>query len=80
MRMPIALVVYVSLTAVAVFECMAEAAPNWAATHEAGLAAFERHSYGEAADCFERSWLLSRTQAQHGVSANEIPWGRRTSR
>jgi tetratricopeptide (TPR) repeat protein len=77
MRISIALVIYVSLTAVAFPDCYAEGPPtaavtDWESTHTAGLAAFERQSYEEAAEYFKQSWALSRSPTQHGVSANDV--------
>ncbi|MGA2711615.1 MAG: tetratricopeptide repeat protein [Bryobacteraceae bacterium] len=76
MRIPIALVIYVSLAAAAVFDCAAEVpqtgAPDWASTHTAGVAAFQRQSYEEAIECFQQSWSLSRGPAQRGISANDL--------
>lgn len=78
MRIPIALVIYVSLGA-GIFECSAGSlqtgtagAPDWAATHNAALAAFQRGSYEEAVEYFKQCWLLSRSPAQRGISASDL--------
>jgi tetratricopeptide (TPR) repeat protein len=76
MRIPIALVIYVSLAAAAVFDCAAEVpqtgASDWASAHTAGLAAWQRRSYEEALKCFKQSWSLARSPSQRGVSANDL--------
>ena len=67
MRIPMALVIYVSLTAVGF--C---GTPDWATTHAAGLAAARNRKYDEAIQCFKQTWSLSRTAEERGVSANDL--------
>lgn len=77
MRIPIALVIYVSLMSVAFLDCYAEgppttAVPDWESTHAAGLAAFQRQSYEEAVEYFKKSWALSLSPTQQGISASDL--------
>jgi tetratricopeptide (TPR) repeat protein len=78
MRIPIALVIYVSLIAVAMLDCYAEGPPataptsDWESTYTAGRAAFERRRYEDAVEYFKQSWSLSRTPTQQGVAANDL--------
>jgi tetratricopeptide (TPR) repeat protein len=67
MRIPVALVIYVSLTAVGV--CIT---PDWATIHAAGLAAAQHRNYDEAIQCFKQSWPLSRTALERGISASDL--------
>jgi tetratricopeptide (TPR) repeat protein len=71
MRILIALVAGVSLTAIA-FAAGEQEATNWAAVHTAGLEADQRLNHLEAIEDFQQSWRLARTTAEHGVSANDL--------
>ena len=78
MRMPIALVIYVSLAAVTFPYGYAEGPPatastsDWESLQTAGLAAFARQSYEEAVEYFKQSWSMSSSPTQQGVSANDL--------
>jgi tetratricopeptide (TPR) repeat protein len=71
MRMLIALVAGVSLTALA-FAGVGQEETNWAAIHAAGLEADQRQNHLEAIELFKQSWRLALTTAERGASANDL--------
>jgi tetratricopeptide (TPR) repeat protein len=72
MRIPIALVIYVSLYVFPTARAFGEGQKtDWLTMHEAGLAALGRQNYDEAAECFQQSWLAASTEEEKGVSAND---------
>jgi tetratricopeptide (TPR) repeat protein len=71
MRILIAFVAGVSLTALA-FAGGEQEETNWAAVHTAGIEADQRLNHVEAIEYFKQSWLLARTPAQQGASANDL--------
>jgi len=73
MRTPIALAIYVSVfTVTSPAGSFAEgpvSIDNWSTVYQAGLAANQGHSYEESLGLFQRSWEISRTAEERGVSA-----------
>jgi tetratricopeptide (TPR) repeat protein len=73
MRMLLALAICVSLATTCLAEGPADATKTeWATAYEAGLAAARSHSDEHALDLFERSWEISRTSAEQGMSAASL--------
>jgi tetratricopeptide (TPR) repeat protein len=73
MRMSLALAICVSLTTVCLAEGPAGATTTeWITAYEAGLAAGRSHSNEQALDLFERSWEISRTPGEQGMSAASL--------
>ena len=74
MRAPIALAIYVSLTAACLAEGPVAVNKNieWTTAYEAGLAASRQHSDEQALDLFERSWETARTGGERGMSATSL--------
>jgi tetratricopeptide (TPR) repeat protein len=77
MYTPIALTVYVSLfTGIFATACFAEdpmpSTTQWTTVYDAGLAAAQSHSGEQALDLFQRSWEVSRTPAERGMSAASL--------
>src|SRR5580704_10657995 len=70
MRILIALVVGVSLTAVAALAGGEE--EDFTVVHTAGLEADQRQNHSEAIEYFKQSWRLARTTAERGASANDL--------
>lgn len=71
MRILIALVAGVSLTAIA-FAGGEPEETNWAAVHTAGLEADQRQNHLEAIELFKQSWRLARSAKEQGASANDL--------
>jgi tetratricopeptide (TPR) repeat protein len=71
MRILIALVAGVSLTAIA-FAGGEQEETNWAAVHTAGLEADQHQNHLEAIELFKQSWRLARSTTQQGASANDL--------
>ena len=70
MRIPIALALYVSLSAVAAAEVGDK--EGWLAAHAAGMTAEDHQDHEQALEYFTRSWPLASTSEQQAVSANDI--------
>ena len=75
MRTPIALTLYVFLTAATFAQSPPSAneiAAAWTAAHEAGLASSGLRNYAAARVSLEQSWELARTPDERGVSAHDL--------
>jgi tetratricopeptide (TPR) repeat protein len=79
MRTPIALALFVSLTAgsfaqnpLNVNEVSSALHSAWNTAREAGLEANGRQSYSEALDAFEQCWAKARSPEEQGASAHDL--------